>query len=375
MVPRKPNVLILTAGFGDGHNSAARGIAEALEGKARCLVVDLFARTMPSAFKWARKGYMWTIAHAPGLWRQMFDWTDMTDMSVDPPAGLGAVERGLASLIEEMQPDAIISTYMVYPYMLDKLFAATGRRIPSMTVITDSLVINKTWLCSQTDAWAVTDPWTKRAVVDRGLDADHVHVTGFAVSPRLTAMARQSRPAWNGREPFRILYFPQGARRTTADMLAGMLSSHPGVCVTAVLGRNFRRYYPRFRSLVRSHPGRIILKGWSRKIPELMASHHLVVGKAGGATSHECIAMERPMLVNFRTPGQEEGNIELLERLGGGRFAETPAELSRTLSYLLLHDGKGWKRMHDALVRAPRPGGADLIAQWCLNPQPGSLSL
>lgn len=373
MASGKPNVLILTAGFGDGHNSAARGIAEALQGKAEYRVTDLFAQAMPFAFKWARKGYLWTISHAPGLWRQMYDWTDMTDMSVDPPAGLGAVERCLANTVEAFKPDAIVSTYMVYPYMLDRLFAIKGRRIPSLTVVTDSLVINKTWLCAQTDVWAVTDPWTKAAIVDRGLDERRVHVTGFAVSPRLVSMAGRAKPVWSPASPFRILYFPQGGRGAVTDMLACMLAAHPGIHVTVVLGRNFRRYYPRLINLMRN--GRVTLKGWTRKIPELMASHHLVVGKAGGAVSHECIAMERPMLVNFRTPGQEEGNIELLERLGGGRFTETPAELSRTLSHLLEHDGSAWKLMHDSLAAAPKSGGASLIAEWCLSPNPQSLPL
>ena len=46
-MPQYPSVLILTAGFGDGHNSAARSIAEALAqesgGGARVLVVVVSA--------------------------------------------------------------------------------------------------------------------------------------------------------------------------------------------------------------------------------------------------------------------------------------------------------------------------------------------
>ena len=37
---RPPRVLIATAGFGDGHNTAARGLARALEGQAEPLVID-----------------------------------------------------------------------------------------------------------------------------------------------------------------------------------------------------------------------------------------------------------------------------------------------------------------------------------------------
>jgi processive 1,2-diacylglycerol beta-glucosyltransferase len=54
-------------------------------------------------------------------------------------------------------------------------------------------------------------------------------------------------------------------------------------------------------------------------------SHHVVISKAGGATTREAIAARCPMLVSQIVPGQEEGNYELLRRHGVGALAETPA--------------------------------------------------
>lgn len=59
------------------------------------------------------------------------------------------VERLLERLLREWKPDAVVCTYMVYPYMLDSLASRTGRAVPYLTVVTDSFVINKSWLCSK----------------------------------------------------------------------------------------------------------------------------------------------------------------------------------------------------------------------------------
>ena len=53
-----PRILILTSGYGDGHNSAARGVAEALDGKAECRIVDPCKESMPFFFRWSRAGYL-----------------------------------------------------------------------------------------------------------------------------------------------------------------------------------------------------------------------------------------------------------------------------------------------------------------------------
>ena len=61
---------------------------------------------------------------------------------------------------------------------------------------------------------------------------------------------------------------------------------------------------------------------------ELMLSHHLVIGKAGGATVQEAIAARCPMIVNQVIPGQEEGNAELISRGGLGAVAERNREVA-----------------------------------------------
>ena len=140
--------------------------------------------------------------------------------------------------------------------------------------------------------------------------------------------------------------------------------------ITIVLGRNLRRLYRRAQEMKASYPGRVHIKGWTRKVPELLCSHHLVIGKAGGATVHEAIAARCPMLVHHIVPGQEEGNIELLENLGIGSLATEPHQISEALQSLLGNDAKERRLQKQRLTTHSRPTAARDAAQFILSKIP-----
>ena len=124
---------------------------------------------------------------------------------------------------------------------------------------------------------------------------------------------------------------------------------------------------PRAQEIKDAYPGRVRIIGWTRKVPQLLTSHHLVVGKAGGATVHEAIAARCPMLIHHLVPGQEEGNLRLLEAIGGGGLADSPEALSRQVADLLADHAAGWRSMKHALARHGRNAGAIAAASFILN--------
>jgi processive 1,2-diacylglycerol beta-glucosyltransferase len=102
-------------------------------------------------------------------------------------------------------------------------------------------------------------------------------------------------------------------------------------------------------------------------VPWLLEDHHLVVGKAGGATVHEAIAATCPMLIHHLVPGQEEGNLELLRLIGAGELATRPAELNQRLAAMLAADAAGWRDMKRALIRHDRNSGALAAVRFILD--------
>lgn len=364
-----PRILILTAGYGDGHNSAARGIEAALVGRAEVRVVDLCATAMPRLFRLTRDAYLLMISRMSWLWKLVYSWTDKRNLAEHPLKCFAPVENLLECLLEEWQPQTVICTYMLYPYMLDSFMQRTGKLIPYITVVTDSFVINKTWVCSDSQFWAVTDCWTQKMMEKQGISQDKLCVTGFPIHPVMKKMANHKPPLLSGKEgrPFRVLYFAQRSARLALAELEGMLENISFLHVTCILGRHFRRIYPHIQHLRAKYGHRLTIRGWSHRIPFYLADVHVVVGKAGGAAVHEALGAARPMLVNFFLSGQEEGNVRLLEKLGGGWYVPDVPALVASLQGMMADGGAQWRQMHENLLNAGMNRGSDKIADLTLK--------
>ena len=356
-MPEPPRILIVTAAFGEGHNSAACNLALALDAAgAQTRVCDPCMLGMPRLTELLSRGYRLATTRLPQVWAWIYRSTDRCDFSRQRGPVMLWPERALADRIAEFQPVVVVSTYPLYPYFLARIFAASGQSLPVFTVVTDSIEINAAWLRAPSDWWLVTDALTRAGMIGKGLDAGKIIDTGFPVHPGFAKLEPVS--AGDGCAPFRVLYFPTAQRALIRRHARALLDASPAVVLTLVLGRNVRRLYAQARAIKAAYPGRVRLIGWTRKVPQLLTSHHLVVGKAGGATVHEAIAARCPMLIHHLVPGQEEGNLRLLEAIGGGGLADTPAQLTRQVVALLANHAVVWRAMKTALARHGRNSGA-----------------
>lgn len=361
-----PRILIVTAAFGEGHNSAARNMALALEDQgAVTRVEDPCLLGSPRFTPALSQGYRLVTTHAPKLWARIYRSTDRCDFSKRGSPLMRGPEQALADLVEEFKPDAVVSTYPLYPYFLERLRRETGRGFPVFTVVTDSIEINSAWSKSPSDWWLVTDTATREAMVRKGMEAGRIVETGFPVDPVFSDLAPVD--AGDACDPFRILYFPTAKLPFIRRHSRALLDVSPSARLTIIMGRNVRLLYSRAREIKRAYPGRVRLVGWTRRVPQYLSRHHLVVGKAGGATVHEAIAARCPMLIHHLVPGQEEGNLRLLELIGGGGLAGTPAELGGRLADLLADGQSGWRGMKQALARHGRNCGAVSGARFVLK--------
>ena len=365
-VSSKADILILTAGFGEGHNSAALNLRLALESQAATVCLDPCALGAPFVNDRLRCLYREITTHAPWLWRKIYQSTERQDFSKDRVLFMRKPEAKLRELVIEHEPKAIVSTYPLYPYFLERIFSSGVPRVPVFTVVTDSIEINAAWRKAPTDYWLVTDSRTREGLLRQGLPEEKVIDTGFPVPPHFSDL----KPilADDPLDPFRILYFPTPkkphVRRVSRELLD---ATGENVELTIVLGRNFRNLYQRAREIKESYPGRVRIKGWTRQVPELIHSHHLVVGKAGGATVHEALAAACPMLIHHLVPGQEEGNLSLMRSLNGGYLADSPGELAEHLRELLADDAREWRAMKRSLAQHARPNAAKMAADFILQ--------
>lgn len=360
------DILVLTAGFGDGHNSAARNLHLALSKRCISRCEDPCALGAPLLNERLRSFYRCVTTHAPWLWRRIYLSTEKQDFSREQLPMMRKPEQKLREIIEKYQPRAIVSTYPLYPYFIERIFNQNIPRVPVFTVVTDSIEINAAWRKAPTDYWLLTDEHTRKSMIRQGLRETALIETGFPIHPHFADLTPI--PADDSLEPFRVLYFPTAkkphVRRIAREILEA--TSH-NVHLTIVLGRNVRKLYRRAKEIKQAHPGRVRIMGWTKRVPELLTNHHLVVGKAGGATVHESLAAACPMLVHHLVPGQEEGNLTLLKKLNGGHLADSPGSLASHMREMLADKAAGWRAMKRSLANVARPSAAHTAASFILN--------
>jgi processive 1,2-diacylglycerol beta-glucosyltransferase len=363
----QPRILIMTAAYGEGHNAAANALATAFNEDApgTALVVDVFALSCPRLNAFIRRAYLAAINGAPRLWRHAYAWMDRPGFMTGGVRMLRAQSAMLEAVLARERPVAICSTFPAYAAIFARL-AREGRfGTPHFNIVTDSISINSVWWRSGCDGWFVPNEDSADVMRAAGVDPSRLHVTGFPVTPFFRRNEGiVTRPQLSTGAAPRVLYIINSGTRN-AEATARLLLAEEDWEITCTVGRDEALRRRLLLAAGRRRRGADIL-GWTDQIPGLLMTHHVVVSKAGGATTQEAIAARCPMVVNQVVPGQEEGNCELLLRHNAGALATTPGSVVATLRAAFAGGGQGWSAWRSALEPMARPDAARAIAAHVL---------
>ncbi len=367
MTEKVAPVVILTASFGEGHNSAARNVAAALgELGVGVEVYDPVGLASPVLAGMSAKLYGEVTTKFPAGWEWFFEVTRGGPFGPVWWDRLVGVGTWLEAMLRERRPRAVVSTFRLYPHFLGELGRRVGWSGGVWTVVTDSLTIHPVWMSAGVTGWFVTDEFTAEVLACAGVDAGRVEVSGFPVPLVFGGLGRGGDRAVGG---LRVLYLATTGRRHARETLGSLLRELPdGSELSVVMGRSAERLRGELGPMVERVGGRlrVELLGWCGDIPARMRWADVVVTKAGGATVHECLAAGVPAVVNYVIPGQEEGNVVLLERLGAGCRAPREASACGAFVRSLAESGR-LVLMREAAQRHGRSDGAMVVARRILN--------
>ena len=365
----RKRILILTAGFGEGHNSAARGIraglAQVSNGAAQVEVHDLFSDTYGVANDWAREMYLGLINQWPRGWARVYRWLDRQEKFAGNFKVFFTLQKRFVQLLDRFEPDVIVSVYPAYPHMLDEMLGPTGGRYGKrVIVITDSLSVNAIWYRGSADYYLLPNERSAAVLHHAGIPPEQTRTFGFPVSPEFAEPGVERVPpsTENGR---RVLYLIN-ARRAHAPELVVRLSAISGIQLTVAFGRDrrMRKAVEQVRS-VSLHPFRLV--GWSEELPRLLRTTHLLISKAGGATVQEAIAARCPMIVNHVIPGQEEGNARDLLETNSGTIAANDDAIVAAIESAFADDAAQWREWSRNIAPLARPAAALDTARFLLS--------
>ncbi len=310
-------LLLLSVGFGQGHHAAAAAAAEEFTTRGwQCRTVDPCREAHPFVFGISQAYYRFCVRRAPELWAVTYAMTDAADWTrcVRWPLLKEATEY-IEQQLQEWQPDLVICTYPLFAYMLDAIAARSGRSHPYAMLVTDAIAVSSPWMKSRAPLVFVPDALTHAQVTARyGLPDERVIAAGFPVRHSFTPSSL-SAPT---KQTLRILYACYISRRRSLEQVSAMLTAFPEAHITVLAGDFATLFHRHFAADVKA--GRLTILQQTQEMPRLFATHHVYIGKAGAATVFEGYSARIPLFINYALPGQEQGNLELLERDGAGQI-------------------------------------------------------
>lgn len=355
-------ILILTAGFGEGHNSAARGLRAGLARVAPKVEVelrDLFPETFGTFNEIVRRIYLALINRWPKLWGYVYNWLDRKKDFDERFQRFHGLKKNLGRLLDRFQPEVVVSTFPPYPYLLQQILGSE-RRCKNVAVITDSITVNAIWYRSPADYFIVANEQSAAVVRKGGVPSEKIKVFGFPVSPRFADFTkdRQS-PA---EVTPRVLYVINAGTGRAPALVRALLELDIQLTVTVGRDEKLRRAIEKAAA-----DRKIDIFGWTDELPRLLCENHVLIGKAGGATVQETIAAGCPMIINHIVSGQEEGNARLIVETNSGAIALSNDEVVAEVQRAFASGAKQWHQWSVNVSKLSRPRASLDIAEFLLS--------
>ncbi|HJY52982.1 MAG TPA: hypothetical protein VKD89_03070 [Candidatus Udaeobacter sp.] len=364
----KKKILILTASFGEGHNSAARGVRDGLARLApdqtEVELRDLLAEAYGPLNELVRRAYLGLVNFASPAWGTVYRWFDREKDFDQEFARLARLKEYFAALLDRFRPHAVICTFPVYSNVLRGIVSenpGTFSDCKNVVVVTDSITINAVWYRCAADYFLVANEQSASVLRSGGVSPQKIRIFGFPVSPKFADFTAD-RPLPSGNSSRRVLYMINAAKRGAPD-LVGMLAKLD-LDLTVTIGRD-DELRPAIEAATGGRPTKIV--GWTDELPRMMHDNHLLIGKAGGATVQETIAAKCPMIVNHVVAGQEEGNARLIVETNSGVIAQSPPKIVAQVKRAFDDGAKQWREWAGNITKLSRPRAALDIAKFVLS--------
>jgi len=370
------HVLVLSVSAGAGHVRAAEAVCAAARDArpaVRATHLDLLTLVSRDFRKLYAEQHIKLVEKLPQLWSFLYAKSDRPSRD----SLLGKLKRAIERLntrkldaeIARLKPDAILCTHFLPAELLSRQ-RAKGKELPPLWVQVTDFDVHALWVQQHVDHYCVASDEIAYRLMDRGIAAGRISVTGIPVMPQFAGpLDRAECAAELGVSPeiFTVLMMAGGAGVGALDELAARLLALPErMQLIALAGRN-AELLKSLQALAREHPGRLFPLGFTTTVERVMTAADLVVTKPGGLSVSECLAKGRPMLLVAPIPGQEERNADYLLEAGAAVKSIDATTLEFKLARLLA-DPARLAAMGEAARRIARPDAAQEVLALIFPP-------
>jgi processive 1,2-diacylglycerol beta-glucosyltransferase len=295
--------------------SLAESIQDLIRDKYEVVIIDPQPRVLHFHYRMVSR-------YAPWLWNTEYKLSDGNKRArvvheLIKPTFAIPILRG----IQRVNPDLILSTYAILTSEVRYAMRISQVQRPFAMLFSDPEAVHHLWLTEkQTHAVFAPTYETYQQAVRSGFDPQRVHYTGWPVRSQFYHTDPDTRAevlTSLGLDENRFTIFLQGGAEGAARFARTVenLLDIAGLQIILATGtnRHLYRYFQRFENV---HP-----LPFTRAIAKYMAAADIVMGKAGPNMMFEAITLGKPFVATSYIPGQEEVNLEFIQRHGLGWIA------------------------------------------------------
>ena len=339
-------ILILSANTGEGHNSAARAIQEALLARgAECVIHDGLSFMSTATRKLICEGHVFMYRRLPKIYGVGYRFSEIYARQQRYQRQLNREsarrrlprrERDLRCYLENGRFDAIICVHVFAARFVSELRKHGDISLPTYFLATD-------YTCSpgvnqlDMDAWFIPHAQLIPDFTAFGIPREKLIPTGIPI--RRDFMRRGDKAAAR-----RALGLPEDkkvALISCGSMGAGSMGAMViditetlprDALLVAVCGNNHALQ----RSLTAQvHSKQLLVLGYTQRMGDYLDACDLFITKPGGLSTTEAVHKRAPLMLIDTAPGCETRNLKFLTGLGCALSAPNPAALARRVQEAL----------------------------------------
>ncbi len=339
----KPTILIASGSSGWGHIKAAHNIASAIHGFAvdwNVECIDVFSY-LPTALRYLYL-WLWRFAscHIDDAYTRVY-----RKFTVGEPLGMfrRAFCNSIARVLEEEYKGKKLYAYVATHSLAAAVGSILKERVGCrLGVVATDFVLHSQQVFKNVDFYCVPPIYETLVAPERiSLLDGKLHRTGIPIGPEFALKKDHENIASRlgfGRSRITVL-FSFGGSGLRANRYIGLFkelfSLQIPIRFVVLTGQNSR-----FASLLRaSYSGSQYSKdmkifGYMEDVSDLYAAADLFLGKAGGLSISEALAIGLPIGLIDALPGQESYNVDVITRHGVGRYLRNTWEVAEWISAL-----------------------------------------
>ncbi len=326
-------------------------------------IADTIEYVSPLLNKAVTGGYVYLVRNQPKMYGSIYKNSDKDDTTVNKTMDIttSTLRNKLRPLIEDFNPDIIVSTHAFAAEILTALKAHIGLNIPIISIVTD-FALHQAYIAEGVDAFIVSSREMVAQAVERGIDRVRVYPYGIPVkqafySPIDRKKAFESE-ALDESLPTVLIMAGSFGVTDVLRIYHKIVKSPEDFQIIVITGKNEKLYntfdsYLRkitinntmvgFKEMMKASkpakpvkplkplkpgkPPRPVRSGVSRnmkpskptkllyytnEVEKYMHMADFIITKPGGLTVTESIAAGLPMVIFKAIPGQEEQNADFL---------------------------------------------------------------